>query len=189
MIRSEEAGMPERFETTTDPMCGMRVDPDTAPAHVEFEGATYYFCSRHCSHILLGPRQVLSPPRPSKPLQVPIGDARRNDAAAGGSVMRRRTGAQRDPPALNRRWTTATYTVEGMRCGACIAEVMEGIRLLPGVSGVAIHLVPDGRSPLFIESRVALAPEVVRETVEMVGFHATDTRRHLARHLHQKFTA
>ncbi len=41
--------MAERFETTTDPVCGMRADPDTAHAHVEFEGATYYFCSRHCA--------------------------------------------------------------------------------------------------------------------------------------------
>ncbi len=41
--------MPERFDTTTDPACGMRVDPATAKAHVEFEGARYYFCSRHCA--------------------------------------------------------------------------------------------------------------------------------------------
>ena len=49
--------------------------------------------------------------------------------------------------------TTATYTVDGM-------------------SGVAVRLVMNGPSSLFIESRVALAPEVVREAVEIVGFHA-----------------
>lgn len=103
--------------------------------------------------------------------------------------MSRRTGAQRDPQARNGLSTTATYTVDGMTCGACIAEVMEGIRLLPGASGVAVRFVPDGASPLFIESRVALAPEVVRETIEMVGLHATDTSKNLARHLRRVFTS
>ncbi len=41
--------MPERLATTRDPVCGMSVDPATAPAHVEFEGARYHFCSRHCA--------------------------------------------------------------------------------------------------------------------------------------------
>ena len=107
--------------------------------------------------------------------------------------MSRRAGAQRDPQARNGKCatadTTATYTVDGMTCGACIAEVMEGIRLLPGVSGVAVRFVPGGPSPLFIESRAALAPEVVRAAIEMVGFHATDTNKHLARHLRRTFTA
>ena len=31
---------------TTDPVCGMTVDPATA--HFDYEGVTYYFCSTHC---------------------------------------------------------------------------------------------------------------------------------------------
>ena len=30
---------------TTDPVCGMTVDPATAAAHFDYEGVTYYFCS------------------------------------------------------------------------------------------------------------------------------------------------
>ncbi len=33
---------------TTDPVCGMTVDPATAAAHFDYEGVTYYFCSTHC---------------------------------------------------------------------------------------------------------------------------------------------
>ncbi len=94
--------------------------------------------------------------------------------------MRLPPGAPRELAGMDREMTTATYTVDGMTCGACIAEVMERVRLLPGVSGVAMRFVPDGASPLVIRSRVDLAPEVVHETVEMVGFHATGTHR--ARH-------
>jgi YHS domain-containing protein len=34
--------------THRDPVCGMRVNPDTAAASAEFEGETYYFCSPGC---------------------------------------------------------------------------------------------------------------------------------------------
>lgn len=27
-----------------DPVCGMMVDPETAPAKAEYQGQTYYFC-------------------------------------------------------------------------------------------------------------------------------------------------
>jgi len=29
-----------------DPVCGMIVDPKTAPAKADYKGKTYYFCSR-----------------------------------------------------------------------------------------------------------------------------------------------
>lgn len=31
-----------------DPVCGMMVDPETAPAKVEYKGQTYYFCALGC---------------------------------------------------------------------------------------------------------------------------------------------
>jgi Cu+-exporting ATPase len=33
---------------TTDPVCGMRIDPEDAAATAEYEGTTYYFCSEAC---------------------------------------------------------------------------------------------------------------------------------------------
>jgi P-type Cu+ transporter len=32
----------------TDPVCGMRIDPDDAAATAEYEGKMYYFCSQVC---------------------------------------------------------------------------------------------------------------------------------------------
>jgi Cu+-exporting ATPase len=31
-----------------DPVCGMMVDPETAPAKAEYKGKTYYFCAPGC---------------------------------------------------------------------------------------------------------------------------------------------
>lgn len=33
---------------------------------------------------------------------------------------------------------TETYAAQGMTCGSCIAEVMELVRTLPGLSGVSV---------------------------------------------------
>lgn len=33
---------------TTDPVCGMAVDPAAAPHHADHEGRTYHFCSAGC---------------------------------------------------------------------------------------------------------------------------------------------
>jgi YHS domain-containing protein len=32
----------------TDPVCGMEVYENSAPATTEYEGVTYYFCSKTC---------------------------------------------------------------------------------------------------------------------------------------------
>lgn len=34
--------------TTRDPVCGMRVNPKTADARLEYLNHTYYFCSEAC---------------------------------------------------------------------------------------------------------------------------------------------
>ena len=46
---------------TTDPVCGMTVQPETAVAHAEHDGVTYYFCSTHCQHkFTADPEQYLA---------------------------------------------------------------------------------------------------------------------------------
>jgi Cu+-exporting ATPase len=35
---------------STDPVCGMTVDPARAAGHVDYKGTTYHFCSQHCVH-------------------------------------------------------------------------------------------------------------------------------------------
>jgi YHS domain-containing protein len=34
--------------TAIDPVCGMSVDKNNAPAKAHYEGNTYYFCSTDC---------------------------------------------------------------------------------------------------------------------------------------------
>ncbi len=34
-----------------DVVCGMWIDPQTAPAHYEYKGRVYYFCAPGCMHL------------------------------------------------------------------------------------------------------------------------------------------
>ena len=50
--KDEHAGHPETADATevspgkvADPVCGMEVDPATAPAQATYAGKTYYFCT------------------------------------------------------------------------------------------------------------------------------------------------
>lgn len=84
--------------------------------------------------------------------------------------------------------STQTYTVEGMTCGACIAEVIEGIRTLPGVSGVSVGFARGTASPMFIESPSEIAPAALNKTLEAAGFHVSGTTKRHARRLQRTFT-
>lgn len=46
--RSDGARVWGKAAMEIDPVCGMEVDPKTAEASWEYEGVTYYFCSRGC---------------------------------------------------------------------------------------------------------------------------------------------
>jgi len=55
---SVEAAAPPLAE---DPVCHMKVDPQTAPASFVFSGITYYFCNVHCKKSFeTNPRKYLS---------------------------------------------------------------------------------------------------------------------------------
>lgn len=38
----------EKKRMVTDPVCGMKIEPETAYSRLEYEGRTVYFCSKHC---------------------------------------------------------------------------------------------------------------------------------------------
>jgi len=66
--------------------------------------------------------------------------------------------------------TVATFVVEGLACGSCLAEVLEELRALDGVTGVAVDLVKDGLSPVTLTSITVLGAGEVRAAVRRAGF-------------------
>ncbi len=73
---------------------------------------------------------------------------------------------------------TTAFAVEGLTCGSCLAEVLEQMRTVDGVSGAAIDLVVGGRSPVVVTSGAAMGTAQIRAAVERAGFVlAADDRR------------
>lgn len=79
--------------------------------------------------------------------------------------------------------TVDAYTVRGMTCGSCTAEVMELVRQLPGVSGVTVGYSRQGASPLLIESRAPVRPDELRQALATGGFDVAGSSARRARRL------
>jgi len=59
--------------TSLDPVCGMSVDPERTPHHVEHEGTTYSFCSAGCARRFAStPAAYLNPPPVNVHVNVPV---------------------------------------------------------------------------------------------------------------------
>jgi copper chaperone len=69
--------------------------------------------------------------------------------------------------------TTTSYAVAGLTCGDCIAEVMERVRTLVGVTRVTVDFVRGGSSPVTVTSGPAVGIGQVRDAVGEAGFDLT----------------
>jgi len=56
----EDGEFKDVVEMAVDPVCGMSVDKETAPAHAAHDGQTFYFCARGCrDEFLAAPQKFL----------------------------------------------------------------------------------------------------------------------------------
>ena len=63
--------------------------------------------------------------------------------------------------------TTATYTVQGMTCGHCVASVKEEVGGIAGVSDVAVELETGA---VTVTSEAPLDTATVKAAVEEAGY-------------------
>jgi copper chaperone len=63
--------------------------------------------------------------------------------------------------------TTATYTVQGMTCGHCVASVTGALTQLPGVRDVTVDL---DTGQVTVTSDEELDTPVVRDAVDGAGY-------------------
>src|SRR5262249_25168172 len=64
-----------------DPVCGMTVDPASAPASIEHEGKKYYFCCPHCAQkFQADPKRYLHPESRTEPMETALSGRLRDPA-------------------------------------------------------------------------------------------------------------
>src|SRR3989441_1463956 len=148
-----------------DPVCGMTVDEQTAPAKAVYNGTTYYFCAPGCKRtfekdpeaVLKGgppgmghataqmmPMRKVGPPTLSLPRQ-------------GGGMT-----ASTAKPA------TVTIPIEGMSCASCVAKIEHGLSAVPGVSRAAVNLATEQAT---VEYQPGVTdPAAIQETIRSLGY-------------------
>src|SRR5713226_7779229 len=147
-----------------DPVCGMTVDEQTAPATAVHNGTTYYFCAPGCKRTFEknpdavlkgGPRGMGQVPAqmvtmtPMRPKPAP---AAPTPAKAASSIK---------PVSL-------TIPIEGMSCASCVAKIEHGLSAVPGVSRAAVNLATEQAT---VEYQPGVTdPAAIQETIRSLGY-------------------
>ena len=64
----KRVGFMEKKHLVTDPVCGMKIEPETAYSKIEYEGRVAYFCSKHCEEeFKKNPKKHLSKMKKQEP--------------------------------------------------------------------------------------------------------------------------
>lgn len=66
--------------------------------------------------------------------------------------------------------TTTRIRVDGLTCGNCVKHLSEELVALPGVSDVAVDLVPHGTSTATVTSQAPLGSEAIAGAVDEAGY-------------------
>src|SRR2546428_4562270 len=147
-----------------DPVCGMTVDEQTAPATAVHNGTTYYFCAPGCKRtfeknpdaVLKGghkgmghaPAQMVT----MTPMRTKPAPAAPTPAKAASSIK---------PVSL-------TIPIEGMACASCVAKIEHGLSAVPGVSRAAVNLATEQAT---VEYQPGVTdPTAIAETIRGLGY-------------------
>src|SRR6266540_4232096 len=149
-----------------DPVCGMTVDEQTAPATTVHQGTTYYFCAPGCKRTFekdpeavlkqaRGQISNLSPQTPPVPIvtMMPL-RAKPTPAPAKASSSVK--------PA------TLTIPIEGMSCASCVAKIEHGLSEVPGVIRASVNLATE-KATVDYQPGVADSAKI-QEAIRSLGY-------------------
>src|SRR6058998_936499 len=148
----------------TDPVCGMTVDEQTAPATAVHNGTTYYFCAPGCKRTFeKDPDAVLKGGPPgmghAAAQMVTMTPMRPKPAPAAPTATKAASSVK--PVSL-------TIPIEGMSCASCVAKIEHGLSAVPGVSRAAVNLATEQAT---VEYRPGVTdPTAIQETIRGLGY-------------------
>src|SRR5439155_9403634 len=167
-----------------DPVCGMTVDEQTAPATAVHNGTTYYFCAPGCkrtfekdpeavlklgrgqiSNLSPGAQSVTMMPVRPKPAEAPLTPTLSLQGRGTGVGVPREGGGTTAGAA---KPTTLTVAIEGMSCASCVAKIERGLSAVPGVSRAAVNLATEQAT---VEYQPGVTdPAAIQETIRSLGY-------------------
>src|SRR2546425_3153770 len=152
----------------TDPVCGMTVDEQTAPATAVHNGTTYYFCAPGCKRTFEKDPEAVLRGGPKgmghAPAQMVTMTPMRKDGPPT-LTLPRRGGGMTAPTA---KTATVTIPIEGMSCASCVVKIEHGLSAVPGVSRAAVNLATEQAT---VEYQPGVTdPAAIQETIRFLGY-------------------
>ncbi|WP_165067681.1 heavy-metal-associated domain-containing protein [Marisediminicola senii] len=71
---------------------------------------------------------------------------------------------------------SASYLVDGMTCGHCVASVTEEVAEIDGVQGVSVDLNVGGSSTVTVVSAQPIAAELIDAAITEAGYQLAPSR-------------
>ncbi|MBI4401237.1 MAG: heavy metal translocating P-type ATPase [Nitrospirae bacterium] len=166
-----------------DPVCGMTVDEQKAPATAVYQGTTYYFCAPGCKRTFeADPEAVLrNGPRG-------MGKSMGSQTVTLRPVMRTEVRGLRPEPqhsalspqssALEAATICLTIPIEGMSCASCVARIEQGLQSMQGVVRASVNLATEQAT---VEYQPGLTgPAAIQDTIRSLGYTPVETTGSIA---------
>src|SRR5260370_2993995 len=119
-----------------DPVCGMTVDEQTAPAMAVHNGTTYYFGAPGCKRTFEKDPDAVLKGGPQGMGYAPVQPVKMMPMRSKSAPAPAKAASSVKPVSL-------TIPIEGMSCASCVAKIEHGLSAVPGVSRAAVNLATE----------------------------------------------
>jgi Cu+-exporting ATPase len=144
-----------------DPVCGMTVDEQTAPAMAVHNGTTYYFCAPGCKRTFEKDPDAVLKGGPQGMGYAPVQPVKMMPMRSKSAPAPAKAASSVKPVSL-------TIPIEGMSCASCVAKIEHGLSAVPGVSRAAVNLATEQAT---VEYQPGVTdPAAIQEAIRSLGY-------------------
>ena len=144
-----------------DPVCGMTVDEQTAPATAVHKGTTYYFCAPGCKRTFEKDPEAVLKGSPKGMGHAPVPIVTMMPLRAKPTPAPAKASSLAKPVSL-------TIPIEGMSCASCVAKIEHGLSKIPGVVHASVNLATEKAT---VEYQPGVADSaMIQEAISSLGY-------------------
>jgi Cu+-exporting ATPase len=137
----------------TDPVCGMRVDENSALAQSAYKDKTYFFCALNCKEQFeRSPEEFI------------------NKATEPGTLHSNHIVSETLSQTERMEPGKVTLPIAGMSCASCVSRIEKGLSKIPGVSEAKVNFAAEKATVAFDPSQVNSSDLV--SVVNALGYEA-----------------
>ncbi len=160
-----------------DPVCGMTVEEAQAPAKMDFQDTTYYFCAPGCkrtfekdpARILKEGPKGMAGMAEATPIQLVTLSPRKRSAPASPVTQILQAPVQTplssETPS---KMTSLTIPIEGMSCASCVARIETGLNQVTGIDRASVNLATETASIDYAPDQTN--PETIYHRIQELGY-------------------